>query len=110
MLMSKDDFLRLQEFEFTAPVSSLLPLVELHQFIDSFLQMALGRLFFSLQIVDERDKSDKLWELLTTLHENPPKADHGKTVSTTTRAHVVGYICVLMHPPGSNSVHMCLFK
>ena len=37
--------------------------------------------FCLLQIVDERDKSDKLWELLTTLHENPPKEDHGKTVS-----------------------------
>lgn len=34
-----------------------------------------------IQIVDERDKGDKLWELLTKLHENPPKADHGKTVS-----------------------------
>lgn len=34
------------------------------------------------QIVDERDKGDKLWELLTKLHENPPKADHAKTVRT----------------------------
>lgn len=32
------------------------------------------------QMVDERDKGDKLWELLSKLHENPPKADHGKTV------------------------------
>ena len=35
--------------------------------------------------MDERDKSDKLWELLTTLHENPPKADHGKTVSRSNK-------------------------
>ncbi|CAN0220584.1 unnamed protein product, partial [Ectocarpus sp. 6 AP-2014] len=33
-----------------------------------------------IHIVDERDKGDKLWELLTKLHENPPKADHGKTI------------------------------
>lgn len=36
----------------------------------------------SYQMVDERDKGDKLWELLSKLHENPPKADHGKTVRT----------------------------
>ncbi|CAN0029200.1 unnamed protein product, partial [Hapterophycus canaliculatus] len=33
-----------------------------------------------IQVIDERDKGDKLWELLTKLHESPPKADHGKTV------------------------------
>lgn len=36
-------------------------------------------------MVDERDKGDKLWELLTKLHENPPKADHGKTVRTNVK-------------------------
>lgn len=35
----------------------------------------------NISIVDERDKSDKLWELLTELHGKPPKADHPKTVS-----------------------------
>lgn len=39
----------------------------------------------SSQMVDERDKGDKLWELLTKLHENPPKADHGKTVRTNVK-------------------------
>lgn len=39
--------------------------------------------FFVCQVVDERDKGDKLWELLGKLHENPPKADHEKTVSAS---------------------------
>lgn len=33
-----------------------------------------------MQIVDERDKSEKLWELLKKLHEHPPSANHDKTV------------------------------
>lgn len=44
-------------------------------------RVCVSCLVWLFQVIDERDKSDKLWELLTTLHENPPKADHGKTVS-----------------------------
>eukprot|EP00903_Cladosiphon_okamuranus_P019896 g18287.t2 len=33
-----------------------------------------------IHMMDERDKGDKLWELLSKLHENPPKADHAKTI------------------------------
>lgn len=55
-----------------------------HQVIE-MQTLTSGRIFLTLvwpfQVIDERDKSDKLWELLTKLHENPPKADHGKTVS-----------------------------
>lgn len=43
----------------------------------------------SYQMVDERDKGDKLWELLSKLHENPPKADHGKTVRTYGTAFII---------------------
>lgn len=39
-------------------------------------------------MVDERDKGDKLWELLSKLHENPPKADHGKTVRTYVHIYI----------------------
>lgn len=57
-------------------------------------------------MVDERDKGDKLWELLSKLHENPPKADHGKTVraeaNPTTYPNFFGagsWFCIFVETP-----------
>ncbi|CAN0019776.1 unnamed protein product, partial [Choristocarpus tenellus] len=38
-----------------------------------------------IQVIDERDKPDKLWELLGNLHQSPPEAEHGKTIIFTSK-------------------------
>ncbi|CAM9155607.1 unnamed protein product, partial [Discosporangium mesarthrocarpum] len=41
-----------------------------------------------IEVVDERDKADKLWELLKNLHQSPPEADHKKTIVFTGKKRI----------------------
>ena len=52
----------------------------------------------NISVIDERDKSDKLWELLTKLHGNPPPSDHSKTVSRLVTQHIIGFIFTSILP------------